>query len=302
MSSILTKTKSVSTPKKQTAAATPPVTDSPGTWRHPHLEEIIRRQDAATFTEKNVRRIAVNVVVLCLIMLCHNLIARMLPAKRQFPQLVWNYARYVYWAVLSIPLFNIGANLLPLARQKDDLADIPLTPSQRKLLGLPPSSAPPTPGSVYSTPPRYSRTPSISGSAGSKRSFSSSPRSPFSNNGSPTPGNGIGNLSGLGGIGSPSSPLLQKAMNGARRSSFGSLGSPGSSLGAGLGATLGTSLGASFSTSLGASTGSFYGGVPDSPSPTPAAAKRSTVGLNNKWLYERGRDRRSSSGNAWLYT
>ncbi|KAI1772798.1 NPCC-domain-containing protein [Hypoxylon cercidicola] len=267
----------VSTPKKQSAAT--PVTDSPGTWRHPRMQEILRRQEAATFTDKNVRRIAVNLALLIAVVLVHGLLARVLPGKKSFPYLVWYYARYVYWTILAIPLFNIGINLLPLIRHKDDLSDIPLTPSQRKLLGLPPSSVPPTPGSVYSTPPRFSRTPSISGSAGSKRSFSSSPRSPFSNQGSPVASNSSTNL---GILGSPSSPLLQKAMNGARRSSLGSLGSPSP-----MGASTGTSL---------------YGGVPDSPSPAPTAAKRSSVGLNSKWLYERGRDRRSSSGNAWLYT
>lgn len=195
---------------------------------------------------------------------------------------VWYYSRYVYWAILAIPFFNIGANLLPLLRSKDDLSDIPLTPGQRRLLGLPPTSAPPTPGSVYSTPPRYSRTPSISGSAGSKRSFSGSPAS---NHASPTTGSGGEKNFSI--IGSPNSPLLQKAMNGARRSSFGSSGSIfGNS-------TFGAS-------TFGASTASsIYGGVPDSPS--PMTGKRSTVGLNNKWLYERGRDRRSS-GNAWLHT
>ncbi|KAI1455254.1 NPCC-domain-containing protein [Annulohypoxylon moriforme] len=276
------------TPKKSTPA-TPPVTDSPGTWRHPRLPEIIRRQDATNFTEKNVKRIIINVIVFIAIIISHTLLSRVL-SKKWFSYLVWYYSRYAYWAALFVPIFNIGTNLLPLFRKKDDFSDIPLTPGQRRLLGLPPTNAPPTPGSVYSTPPRYARTPSI-GSAGSRRSFSGSPAS---NNGSPSRGSGngsgpfggSGSFSGsLGGLGSPNSPLLQKAMNGARRSSIGSLGS-------------GSPLGASI---LGASTGSFYGGVPDSPSPA-SGGKRSTVGLNSKWLYERGRDRRSSSGNAWLYT
>ncbi|KAI1391435.1 NPCC-domain-containing protein [Hypoxylon trugodes] len=266
----------VTTPKKSTPA-TPPVTDSPGTWHHPRLHEITRRQEATNFTEKNIKRIAVNVLVLIACVAVHTLLARWLPPRKTFPYSVWWYTRWIYRAILTIPLFNIGTNLLPLVRPKDDLSDIPLTPGQRRLLGLPSCNAPPTPGSVYSTPPRYARTPSISGSAGSKRSFSSSPRSPASNYGSP---NGNGGSGGFSGLASPGSPLLQKAMNGARRSSLGSLGSP---------------------SPMGQSTGSFFG-VPDSPTPNPSAGKRSTVGLNSKWLYERGRDRRSSSGNAWLYT
>ncbi|OTA67824.1 NPCC-domain-containing protein [Hypoxylon sp. EC38] len=275
----------VTTPQKS-APATPPVTESPGTWRHPRLPEIIRRQDATNFTEKNIKRIAINVAILITCIFLHSFLSRYLPPRKWWGYTLWNYARYTYWTALAIPLFNIGTNLLPLMRKKDDFSDIPLTPGQRRLLGLPPTNVPPTPGSVYSTPPRYARTPSISGSAGSKRSFSGSPRSTASNDGSPTRGGSGNNLAGLG---SPSSPLLHRAMNGARRSSFGSYGSP---------SVLGTSIGSS----LGASTGSFFGGVPDTPSPTPPVGKRSTIGLNSKWLYEKGRDRRSSSGNAWLHT
>ncbi|KAL7625375.1 hypothetical protein AAE478_004592 [Parahypoxylon ruwenzoriense] len=276
--SLSTAKSSLSTPKKSPAT---PITDSPGTWRHPRLPEILRRQEATSFSDKNVRRIAINVVILAGVVILYTVISRVLPSRKTFPYLVWYYARCVYWGVLCIPFFNIATNLIPLVKPKDDFSDIPLTPGQRRLLGLPPTSAPPTQGSVFSTPPRYSRTPSISGSAGSKRSFSSSPLSnrSISNYGSPAVGNGSGS-GNLGGLGSPGSPLLQKAMNGARRSSFSSLGSPSSSFGA--------------STST-----SFWGGVPDSPSPNPAK-RNNTIGLNNKWLYERGRDRRSS-GNAWLY-
>lgn len=62
-----------STPIKSTPTESPPppklimpslATNSPGTWRHPRLNEITRRRDATTFTEKNVRRIAYNVVTL----------------------------------------------------------------------------------------------------------------------------------------------------------------------------------------------------------------------------------------------
>lgn len=50
-----------STPVKSTPA---PAADSPGTWRHPRLDEITRRRNASTFSEKNLRRIAYNVVAL----------------------------------------------------------------------------------------------------------------------------------------------------------------------------------------------------------------------------------------------
>lgn len=282
--------KTVSTPTK---AAPSPAPETPGNWRHPRLQEITRRQNASTFSDKNVRKIAWNIAAIAaataLIAVLHKYVpfsyvqARSFQSSRDtlltYCRLSGNFGSTIGWAYklfLCVPLFNIGVALLPLARPKDDLSDIPLTPGQRRLLGLAPSSAPPTPGSVYSTPPRYSRTPSMSGSTGSRRSFSAMDSASAYRNS--TEGNS-GGLGGLGPVYSPAgSPLIQKAMDGARRSSIGSIGSP-------------SPLGKSF----GASTSIFGGGL-DSPSPSPANGKRSTVALNNKWLYERGR---RNSGNAW---
>lgn len=158
---------------------------------------------------------------------------------------------------------------MPLLRAKDDLSDIPLTAAQRKLLGLPPSSTALVPDATFSTPPRYSRTPSIAGSVGSRGSYASSP---LSGRGSPV-------VQGNGGSGSPyspaGSPLFQKSLSGfgdGRRSSIGS-GSP---------------FGASSSANL----------FSDPTSPSPSGGKRTSVGLNSKWLYEKGR---RSSGSAWLH-
>ncbi|KAJ5908314.1 Nuclear pore complex component [Penicillium taxi] len=61
--------------------------------------------------------------------------------------------------LLLIQLFfilNILLAVSPLFRPKDNLSDIPLTPTQRQLLGLDPTATPPaTPGTTYVTPPRY---------------------------------------------------------------------------------------------------------------------------------------------------
>ncbi len=165
---------------------------------------------------------------------------------------------------------NIIVALLPLIRAKDNIEDIPLTPSQRKLLGLPPSTKKETPNAVYSTPPKYSRTPSLGGTPASNKSYTSSP---LSGKGSPASAIRLGN-SPFSPI--PTSPLL-KAVNGGtsgpRRSSFGSP-SP-----------------------LGASTSGLFGS--EGPAtPSPSGGKRASVGLNNKWLYERGRRTSSSS---WLH-
>lgn len=170
-----------------------------------------------------------------------------------------------------MPILNIVSACLPLVRQEDDLSDIPLTPAQRKLLGLPPTSAAPTPDAKYSTPPRYSRTPSMAGSVGSQRSYASSP---LSGRGSPAP-----IYSASDSPYSPvASPLYKKGLDvstSSRRSSIGSLGSP-------------SPFAASTSTNL----------FSDPGSPSPSGGKRTSVGLNNKWLYERGR---RSSGSGWMH-
>ncbi|KAK0635200.1 nuclear pore complex component-domain-containing protein [Bombardia bombarda] len=280
----------VSTPVKQTQAA-PPVTDSPGNWRHPRLAEITRRQSRTVFSEKNARQIAYNVAAIAIFEALRATIIPYWPSILLIPELK-QYSGTIYLAILLIPLINIGLALLPLFRKGDDLSDIPLTPSQRKLLGLPPvSMSAPTPGSVYSTPPRYSRTPSLRGSPASIRSHMSSP---LSGRGSPAPAASDrkqGNNSPYSSLYSPSngaSPsLLQRAVGGnARRSSFGAASPNG----------LGASLGASTSSSMfGSSTGSMFGDGPATP--TPASGKRSSVSLNNKWLFEKGR---RTSGTAWL--
>lgn len=180
-----------------------------------------------------------------------------------FPPTFRLYLSWAWLVLQLIPCFKIIIAALPLVRPVDDLQDIPLSAAQRKLLGLPPSSAPPTPNATFSTPPRYSRTPSIAGSVGSRGSFASSP---LSGRGSPLI------QANVGGSGSPTgSPLFNKSSNGfggGRRSSLS--GSP-----------------------FGASTATNLFSEPGSPS--PSGGKRTTVGLNSKWLYEKGR---RSSG-AW---
>lgn len=185
---------------------------------------------------------------------------------------VKEYLRWTVLVVQVLPLVNIARACLPILRSKDDLSDIALTPAQRALLGLPPSSAPPTPNSVYSTPPRYARTPSINGSVGKPSPASS----PLSANGSPA--------STTRPNGSPyspaASPLLQKAVgySGGRRSSYGSPSPFNAST-------------SSFNLST---TSSLFSEPP--PTPSPIGGKRTSVGLNNKWLYDRSR---RSSGNVW---
>jgi nucleoporin POM34 len=176
---------------------------------------------------------------------------------------------YSDWAIVLVRLafaINIISAFLPLVRRyyPDDIVDIPLTPSQRASMGLKAGLTPQTPGSAFAspnfvTPPRYQRSTPRSGSFSNQDRSSQSPLS-----GSPRGGFA---LSTSNSPFSPStgSPLFQKALNGStnKRLSYG--GTPGS--------------------------GSLFGDSASSATPgtpTPSTGKAS-VGLNNKWLYEKSR-------------
>jgi nucleoporin POM34 len=168
---------------------------------------------------------------------------------------------------------NIISAFLPLIRRyyPDDIADIPLTPSQRASMGLKAGVlSPQTAGAAYAspnyvTPPRYQRSTPRSSSfsnqdRGSQSPLSGSPRGGFalSTSNSPfSPNTSTG------------SPLFQKALNGSTTRRLSYAGSPMSS------------------SLFGESSSSATPGTP-----TPSTGKAS-VGLNNKWLYEKRRDSRS---------
>jgi nucleoporin POM34 len=254
-----------------------------GAWKHPKFDEITRRQYATTFDDRNVKTIIFNLGILAVSYIalsnwCVGL-STQLPTVRtntspRHPIISILLSTPWFWwslqALRLIPVTNIGVACYPLVRRyyPDDIADIPLTPSQRQTMGLDPNVATPqTPGSAYAspnyvTPPRYQK---------------STPRSSFSYSGGP---NGESPLSGsprasMGQSTSNSpfspnagSPLFQRAVGGgsAKRLSFDSRGSPMSS------------------SLFGDSSASNTPGTP-----TPGTGK-ATVGLNNKWLYEKRRD------------
>ncbi|KAK2744770.1 hypothetical protein FQN55_006526 [Onygenales sp. PD_40] len=235
-------------------------TASPGTWRHPQLKEIVRRQNASTFGDRNIKRIALNggcLVASGFLGASFRRCSLWLGSLVDIP----TYPDITLLLLRLLLLINIVAALYPLYRPKDDLSDIPLTPSQRSLLGLDPShSAPSTPGTHYITPPRYRIS---SGSRkGSPLSPSSSPRSFNASQSSGRPQDGPPF--------SPSpSPLLQKAMGNGdarRRQSFGSPSPLGRS--------------------------SLWDGsvlrVPSTPSPS-GNGKNANVVFTNKWMYEKTR-------------
>ncbi|CCC12455.1 hypothetical protein SMACR_06536 [Sordaria macrospora] len=280
-----TVTRNVLTPVKQTAPAAT-VKASPGNWRHPRLAEITKRRSRTVFGERNVRQIAYNSLALFVI---EGLRTVFHPYSRvDFLTLSSkSSSSWIYAAVLLVPLFNIVVALLPLFRPADDLSDIPLTPSQRKLLGLPSITKATPGGPSISTPPKYSRTPSMAGMPASMKTGGSAALS-AANNGSPGR-----TLNAQPYSPSPVSPLFQKAMQGNRQSAV-NVPSP---LGA---STAGNNpfLSSISSSAFGSSTGSSVFGGEGPATPTPASGKRSnvsSVALTNKWLFEKGRRSPSSS-------
>ncbi|KAF2703398.1 hypothetical protein K504DRAFT_538832 [Pleomassaria siparia CBS 279.74] len=241
-----------------------------GAWKHPKFDEITRRQYATTFDERNVRAIFFNgalLVASVLALSIKNPIIRAIASNS-----------YVWWCIQLtrvILLANIGTAFLPLVRRyyPDDIADIPLTPSQRQSMGLDPNVAmPQTPGSAYAspnyvTPPRYQKSTPRSNFSNSDLDYAT--QSPMSGSPRASMANSTSNSPFSPNMGSP---LFQKALGGGsttKRSSYDSRGSP-----------LSSSL-------FGDSSASNTPGTP-----TPGTGKAS-VGLNNKWLYEKRRDSRS---------
>ncbi|CAD0052095.1 unnamed protein product [Aureobasidium pullulans] len=181
-----------STPQKS-----PTKVETPGTWRHPNMDEINRRKNASTFNSDNVHSILINLVALLSFLLAPGML-------------------YSYWAsilVRCVPVINIALALMPLARPTDDMTDIALTREQRQLLGLTPQDVPlPTGSPGYITPPRYSRSSTPRSSA--QRHASGSP---MTRKGSPSSfdQSTLGVSKGPSGSPFSVSPLMQKAVGGA---------------------------------------------------------------------------------------
>ena len=184
----------------------------------------------------------------------------------------WGTVRQLITLLL---VWNIFTALMPFWRSQDNFDDIPLTPGQRKLLGLDPNTTTPaTPDTQYVTPPRYSYSPGPRASSPANRKSNRS-SSPGSRRNSPS---ALGQSSG-----SPyspaASPLWQKAMGNRDQSRRHSYGSP---------------------SPLGPGTPSKEIGLLGHPNtPSPSTNRGVTVALNSKWLYERGR---ASPGSRNIYS
>lgn len=164
----------------------------------------------------------------------------------------------------------MAVSCYPLVKPKDNITDIPLTPSQRALLGLDPYAAPlDTPLSECITPPRYPRM-STPRSASPASRGSNSTRSASSLNVSPS----FGREGSESPFSASASSIWQKSVGGSRdslrRSSFGS-------------------------PSLGVNSMDLTAAVTPS-TPSPVGGRSPSVPLNNRWLYNRGRVAPGSRG------
>ncbi|KAE8152507.1 nuclear pore complex component-domain-containing protein [Aspergillus avenaceus] len=289
-----------STPKATPPAPFADASRTPGKWRHPQLNEIVRRQNAGTFGDRNLRRLLWNGAALLGTGLFGNTFKAYSLRLQNFSQFS-TYPDLSLIALQLIFLFNILVALYPLFRPKDNLSDIPLTPTQRALLGLDPSATTSlTPGSTYVTPPKYR----LSGSGSRAGSPASRAASPLSASASAS-----GHRLSSGPTFSPStSPLFHKAVsNGGRdtgrRPSFGSsspLGrsSPFKESTFRESSFRESGFGSSFRESNFGSTfrESSFGSSMGPATPSPVGGKRVNLGLSNKWLYERSRRLSASNG------
>ncbi|KAF1812408.1 hypothetical protein P152DRAFT_34829 [Eremomyces bilateralis CBS 781.70] len=320
--------------------ATPPM----ARWQHPRMNEINRRKSASTFGGRNIRTIVWSIALLvfsvyaapavyqtgemlpvvfkaCLQFLFDEPLETedmlTIPTEPTLENPTTFPVSFLPWILLAFRVSLVGViahSMHPLFFTPDDFSDIPLTPTQRSLLNLPPlpasktSTPASTPGSGIHTPPRLPHSPSTSARSRSPNpsfepsttravagsspvAFSIPPRfSPASGrrsaSGSPM-GMSIRDRSPLAdsiGLGRSHSvgPSHSPSLSGSRkRWSMGGAGSPGV---------------------LGESSISNMSVGPGSPTPLPrgSAPNVGGVGLNNKWLYERFRS--SGLGERRLYS
>ena len=298
--SALTPQKGATTPSGAQNAS--PAALTPGRWQHPRMDEIVRRQNSSCFNPGDSRIVILNGAAILFIFIAQPYLSAYVPDHfstirlsklTPHPSIPINairntpYTSYILHTIQLLLLINMAITLAPIFRRPDTCEDIPLTPQQRHALGLPPMSRPATPQeeAQYVTPPRYSRSATPRSSFGSAGSFADSMRvqaraSPLSGRGSPNPDSSIQIPSPFGsarrgsGGGSPfsASPLKDKMFNTSELGRRGSLGS---------------------------SRGSPMGGDFDQMNSPGAKSGRASVGLNSKWLYQKGRNSPGLIGNSW---
>lgn len=150
-----------------TTSSSPPT----GSWRHPLMDEVSRRQAESSFTDACFYTVAHNLAALVVSFLLGTILGKsdqFVSFTSFLPTVILTYSFYLLWAIRLLFIFNSSQCLWRLLRPADDFSDIALTPVQRKLLGLKPDT--PLSASVrpdqFITPPRYPKStpPSIASS------------------------------------------------------------------------------------------------------------------------------------------
>ncbi|KIW13447.1 hypothetical protein PV08_08635 [Exophiala spinifera] len=295
-------------PLNSTNFSTPP--PSPGNFRHPRITEILARESATSISERRVKGAAVNAAVLLFTFIFHDAFCSVVTwllswsgfDASQALSTTIVIARLVSCANIVLCLQPV----IPYISKKDQITDIPLTPSQRSLLGLDPSVQPtPSPAGSslsYITPPRYRRSSgSFSGSSQSANGggLSSTGRRSISANYASSPlstsRNAIGFSSGTpirrtaetGSGFSPSpaaSPLFHKSLNN-QSSQIPDIDFGGITGRSSFGASTGSGLARSQSLRERPRRESLEPASPASRTKSPQIVP----GVNYKWLYDKGR-------------
>lgn len=287
-------------PKNNVKTSEVQATPSPGTWQHPKLREITRRQAATRFGARDVKIAGTNTALLLLSLyfrswLHAGLSYAVSPIDDFYPSpTIATYALTLFRLYI---LLNIALTLRPLSpyfKKQDDLTDIPLTPSQRSLLGLPASPVTGSPVSGgYITPPRYQR---------SSGSFSSSTTSKTPQSGRSISANYASSPVSTSRYTLGFSPGSQSPFRSTQRTASGSPFSPSASpllhkaIGRGMDREVQdlNSSTSGFSPGLSRSQSVKERGVrderePGTPSPGGFGGIKRDPGLNYKWLYQTGR-------------
>ncbi len=312
----------------------PTPSSTPGKFRHPLTTEILKRNATSTITERHVKSAVTNAAALLASFVFSNVyysryVQEQLESRTRIDAIsitrlmnttgLSDASKVPSYALLFVRLLfcvNIALLLrpaLPYAPIHDEISDIPLTPFQRQLLGLAPStqSTPTSADSAtgYVTPPRYRRVSNSPYSGGSNNgpdrgsadrrsisaNYSASPltTSRYTLGFSPTPSQSVARRTASGSPFSASptaSPLFHKAINNQSQSQIAD-----------------TDFNASTFSSFGTSTTTGFGasGLHRSQSmrerqrprreslepgsPSPARGPQIMPGVNYKWLYDKGR-------------
>ncbi|ANB15516.1 hypothetical protein AWJ20_3144 [Sugiyamaella lignohabitans] len=128
-----------------------------GTWEHPSMKEIRKR---TVNKELVLSRVLKNVAALVILSGAESVTKRVLNNFSWSSELIESqslgdaikYVKYFIWLVYVLLIYNIVTGVSQFIKPQEKFDDLPITSSQRKLLGLPasPNSATSSP-----SPPRY---------------------------------------------------------------------------------------------------------------------------------------------------